>query len=160
MISCAPGAEIGDNPVPNILLCWSPIFSNAQGSVVLPPRPARTRRLRGSGASLLGLAASAVCSNIEGYSAQELSALPPDLAQLVLDELVATCKLTRASLALFRGQSLWRLDLDDYPDVTDEWLKLVSSSPLQVLSLGRCDAVSYPSMWILPPMPSEIILLN
>lgn len=83
-----------------------------------------------------------VAKNIWLYSVPELSALPPDLAQLVFDELIVLGKLSRASLALFSNQHLYKLRLDDYPGVGNDWLKLLSLSRLLIVNLSRCNQVS------------------
>ncbi len=91
---------------------------------------------------MLAETVTAIAKNIWLYSVPELSALPPDLAQLVFDELLTLGKLTRSSLALFSNQHLYKLRLEDYPGVGNDWLKLLTSSPLLLVNLSRCIQVS------------------
>lgn len=86
---------------------------------------------------------TAIARNIWQYSVSELSALPADLAQLILDELIILGKLTRSSVALFCNQHLYKLRLEDYPGVGNDWLKFLCQSPLIVINLSRCSQVCY-----------------
>ena len=103
-----------------------------------PPLVITVRRYHQRGTTLLAETVTAIAKNIWLYSVPELSALPPDLAQLVFDELLMLGKLTRSSLALFSSQHLYKLRLEDYPGVGNDWLKLLTNSPLLVINLSRC----------------------
>ena len=109
---------------------------------VSPPAFVKVRRYHQRGETLLAETATAVARSIWQYSVPELSALPPDLAQLVFDELIVLGKLRRASLALFSNQHLYKLRLEDYPGVGNDWVRLLPVSSLLVVNLSRCIQVS------------------
>ena len=92
--------------------------------------------------SLLELAINAVARNVHAH---DLSALPADMAQLVLDELLLLGKLDEAVLALFSRQHVHYADFSEYPGVSDSWLKLLARSPIRRISLASCAEVGPPA---------------
>ena len=102
---------------------------------------------------------------MHGYN---VNALPADMAQLVLDELLLTGRLDEASLALFSRQTLYALDCGEYPGVADSWLKALARSPLHRLSLASCAEVtasspsyrplsqSFKTLFAMPPLACPV----
>ena len=94
--------------------------------------------------SLLELAVRAVAGRVHNY---DIDALPADLAQLVLDELVFTSSLNEDKLALFSKQHIYTLKLEESVGVEDHWLGHLARSPLLHVSLASCSEVmvSFPA---------------
>ena len=113
-----------------------------------PPAVVKVRRYHQRGSTLLAEAATVIAQNIWIYSVTELTALPSDLAQQVLDQLTVLGKLSKSSLALFASQHLYYLRLEDYPGVGNDWLRLLSRSPLQIVNLSRCQQVCILSKFV------------
>lgn len=88
--------------------------------------------------SLLELAVRAVAARVHNY---DIDALPADLAQLVLDELVFTSSLTEENLAVFSKQHIYTLKLEESFGVEDSWLRHLARSPLLHVSLASCSEV-------------------
>ena len=107
----------------------------------MPPLVVKVRRYHQRGDTLLAETVTAIAKNVWQFSVPELSALPSDLAQLVFDELIILGKLTRSSLALFSKQHLYKVCLEDYPGVGNDWLRLLVTSPLIIVNLSRCSQV-------------------
>ncbi len=101
----------------------------------------RCKRCQPPADSLLALAAAAAAAHFDAIASDALAALPPDCAQLVLDALVAAGELTFKRLARFGGQSVYRLDLAEFPDFKPEWLRLLRHAPLCTVSLRNCELV-------------------
>lgn len=67
-----------------------------------------------------------------------LQALPTDLAQQLLDRLVATERLDEAALAALRGQHFFSLDLTAYSrPVTEGWLRVLCTESLEAAVLSK-----------------------
>nr|GFC86285.1 hypothetical protein [Tanacetum cinerariifolium] len=60
--------------------------------------------------------------------------LPRDISQQIFDELVYSQRLTEAHLEAFRDCALQDINLGEYPGVDDNWLGVVSSQGLSLLS--------------------------
>lgn len=89
--------------------------------------------------SLQGACAAAIIANVFRF---DISCLPPDLAQVILDGLIAAATLTRDTAGLFSGLVIWRLMLGEYPGVDDGWLPPFASSLLIDLDLAGCRQVT------------------
>lgn len=92
--------------------------------------------------SLLDLAARTISTDIARYPAPQILQLPGDLAQKLLDELLASGNLDYAQLNKFRGQVVYSVCFDGYPGVNDEWLAVLDAAPLESVSLAHCEEVT------------------
>mmetsp|Transcript_13442 Transcript_13442/g.40656 ORF Transcript_13442/g.40656 Transcript_13442/m.40656 type:complete len:592 (+) Transcript_13442:190-1965(+) len=92
--------------------------------------------------SLLGACVAVIIADVTRH---DLSVLPPDLVQAVLDGLVAAAVLSHDNVWRFRGLTLWQLRLggpQGYPGVTDTWLTCFVAARLTVLDLGGCSQIT------------------
>jgi hypothetical protein len=103
-----------------------------------PARPCRRSSTSGPAAaeSLLELAAAAICTHIDSFAS--LESLPPDLSQLLFDQLIRRGELTHARLALFGGSSVASAMLSDVSSVDDAWLRRLVSTQQQSLTTLEC----------------------
>lgn len=104
-------------------------------------------------------ASAAVAKNIWAFRVRDLINLPADLAQLIVDDMVALGKLGKSSLALFGSQCLYKLNLADYPGVTNEWMALLIKPHLQIVRLSGCQQVitSYAFSSVLPAREVRVV---
>ena len=127
-----------------------------------PVKLCKVRRQHTRGNTLLQETAAAIAKDIWSHSCPAITALPADLAQILLDELITMQKLTRSSLALFAQQYIYRLSLEEYPGLTDGWLTLLSMPSLLFVDLSGSPQVlllviswtqkiphNYPLAWML-----------
>ena len=91
--------------------------------------------------SLLHLSSKAFCQNHEHLTAGDLNELPCDVIQGILNEFVATDKLTLRVLQLFRRQSVYDFVVSDLPELREDWLIELASAPLHRVHLTRCSQV-------------------
>lgn len=94
--------------------------------------------------SLLQLSCNALCQNYQQLSADDLSDLPCDVVQCILDEFIAKDDLTLPVLQLFRKQSIYDFMVSDMPEIRADWLRLLHTAPLRRVQLSRCSQVSCP----------------
>ena len=88
--------------------------------------------------SLVDLCLGIICDRIHEFAPTALAALPPDLAQLVLDNLIGTGVLDEEIAARLAGLSHYQLRLAGYPGpVTDGWLVSLTNSALETLVLDH-----------------------
>ncbi len=95
-------------------------------------------------ATLLEASAQLAASHISLFGRDDIDALPPDLAQVLVEALVAARLLNYYNLSLFQGQFLYTLDLTDCRGASNEWLALVTNSQLMRLTLAGCREVRAP----------------
>lgn len=88
--------------------------------------------------SLVDLCLGIICDRIHEFAPTALAALPPDLAQLVLNTLIGTGVLDEEIAARLAGLSHYQLRLAGYPGpVTDGWLVSLTNSALETLVLDH-----------------------
>lgn len=115
------------------------------GSAIATYRKAKAEdRLLASRQSLLGACVEQIVASVtcdpRRYSAQ-LRLLPPDLAQLVLDAIVAAAALNDATARCFRGLCVFELRFAGYPNMRNAWLADFSAAQLTVADLRGCSKV-------------------
>lgn len=93
-------------------------------------------------ATLLEATARVATVNITMFNIEDIYGLPPDLAQVLVQHLIAQKRLNYYTLSLFKTQFLYTLDLSGCNEVSNEWLALVINSPLQSLNLEGCHQVN------------------
>ena len=98
---------------------------------------------------LLSVSVKAVARNIRSYSAAQITALPDDLLQRVLDELILAEGLDEQVVGLFVGQPLTKLYLEGYPIATDRWVRGLVGTRMQELSLSFCPEMTDASLAVL-----------
>lgn len=92
-------------------------------------------------ASLLEATAQLAAKCIHRFNLEDIDDLPPDLAQVLVDQLLLQKRLNFYTLSLFKTQFLYSLDLTGCEGVSNEWLFLLKNSPLQTLILTGCKQV-------------------
>ena len=68
----------------------------------------------------------------------DISQLPPDLAQLVFNELLLSSTIDEATFSAFGSQHIYEFDCSEQNGVTDKWLSHFVRSPLLRVSLASC----------------------
>jgi hypothetical protein len=87
-----------------------------------------------SAPSLLELSLQALCQNIRRYPT--LAAMPRDLTQQILNELVQRQLLTLSVFHAFLDCSLQDIMLEEYPGVDDKWLEVIGTQGTSLLALN------------------------
>lgn len=122
-----------------------PLRQLSIGSAIAAYRKAKSEgRLLASRESLLGACVESVVAGVtcdpRRYGAQ-LATLPPDLAQLVLDAIIAAAALNDATARCFRGLCVFELHLQAYPGMRSAWLADFTSAQLTIVDLRGCPKV-------------------
>ena len=141
VVSCSPRRKaLPSNARP------PPLRQLSIGSAIAAYRKANAEgRLLTSRESLLGACIEAVVAGVscnpQRYGAQ-LAQLPPDLAQLVLDALIAAAALSDATARCFRGLCIFELRLQSYPGMRSAWLADFACAQLRIADLRGCSKVT------------------
>ena len=96
--------------------------------------------------SLLKLSLDAFCRTLHLQDPHALRNLhiPPDVAQHVVDRLIETTKLDDVSVRFLKGQTLFQLDLNSYPEpIQLEWVRCLISESLEILDLSWTQVNKY-----------------
>ncbi|WVZ09675.1 hypothetical protein V8G54_014205 [Vigna mungo] len=83
--------------------------------------------------SLMDLCINRIREDFHKY--ESFSILPRDISQQIFNELVDSHCLTEASLEAFRDCALQDIDLGEYSGVDDNWMDVISSQGLSLLSV-------------------------
>jgi hypothetical protein len=88
--------------------------------------------------SLLGLCLGVASESLPHLPLHHLRALPPDLAQLILDRMIQTGQLNDASILRLAGQLYYSIHLDAYiHPIRDFWLRYLATSALESAVIRR-----------------------
>ena len=90
--------------------------------------------------SLLALALDALGRSLRLQPQGALLSLPPDLSQLLLEQLVATARLDDECLAQLQGRNFFSLPLRGLA-VKPEWLRCLATACLEGVDLGKTSGV-------------------
>ena len=85
--------------------------------------------------SLLVIATRRIARDVQSY---DISQLPPDLAQLVFNELLCSSTIDEATFSVFGKQNVFEFDCSEQTGVTDSWLDYFARCPLLRVSLASC----------------------
>ncbi|KAL9326153.1 hypothetical protein ACSQ67_006798 [Phaseolus vulgaris] len=88
---------------------------------------------RGTCPSLMDLCINRIREDFHKYNS--FSILPRDISQQIFNEFVDSHCLTEASLEAFRDCALQDIDLGEYGGVHDNWMDVISSQGLSLLSV-------------------------
>ena len=102
-------------------------------------RPSRTSRNQ-EPESLLTIATRRIAQDVQSF---DISQLPPDLAQLVLTELLSCGTIDEALFSTFGQQNVFEFDCSEQPGLTDSWLEHFARCPLLRVSLASCIQVQH-----------------
>lgn len=92
--------------------------------------------------SLLDLGVDAVSNNLHKFPLTQLRALPTDLSQILLNQLIDTGRLNDASILRMAGLTFHAVKLDAYSEpIRDFWLRYLATSALEIAVI-RCSTVS------------------
>ncbi len=93
--------------------------------------------------SLLEKALHTVVASLPTQDPAALARLPPDLAQLLLEALISSGRLTDASVVRLQGMAFYAVALDAYPDpIRDTWVRCLVTDALETLDLSRTQVSS------------------
>lgn len=88
--------------------------------------------------TLLGASLDAACASLIAQDPRVVRALPPDLAQLLLERLVARGALNDAAVLRLAGQHFYALRLDAFPaDIPEFWMRVLATPTLELADLSR-----------------------
>lgn len=139
-ISCSPRRK----PLPSAARP-PPQRQLSMGSAIAAYRKAKAEdRLLASRQSLLGACVEQVVASVTcdpRRFGSQLRLLPPDLAQLVLDAIVAAAALNEATARCFRGLCVFELHLAGYPNMRNAWLADFITAQLTIADLRGCSKV-------------------
>ena len=102
-------------------------------------RPSRNSRKQPP-ESLLTIATRRIAQDVQSF---DISQLPPDLAQLVLTELLSCGTIDEALFRTFGRQNVFEFDCSEQPGLTDSWLEHFARCPLLRVSLASCIQVQH-----------------
>ena len=90
--------------------------------------------------SLLAIAARRIAQDVQSF---DISELPPDLAQLVFNQVLTCGTIDEATFSTFGQQNVFEVDCSEQSGVTDSWLDHITHCPLLRVSLASCVQVDH-----------------
>ena len=83
----------------------------------------------------MAIATRRIARDVQSF---DISQLPPDLAQLVFNELLLSSTIDEAAFSAFGSQYIFEFNCSEQIGVTDKWLSHFVRSPLLRVSLASC----------------------